>query len=104
MRRAVGFDGTGRELWNYPLPAGVQPVPQMQNEVVVGGRVFDEGPGAWVFAGADGSIHLVAPDGKPIDQFATGEAIHGIALGTLDGHATLFISNAKSVTAFRLQR
>lgn len=101
---AVGFDGTGRELWNYPLPAGVQPVPQMQNEMVGGGRVFDDGPGAWVFAGADGSIHLVAPDGKPIDQFATGEAIHGIALGTLDGHATLFISDAKSVTAFRLQR
>ncbi len=101
---AVGFDGTGRELWNYPLPAGVQPVPQMQNEMVVGGRVFDEGPGAWVLAGADGTVHLVAPDGKPIDQFATGEAIHGIALGTLDGHATLFISDAKSVTAFRLQR
>lgn len=101
---AVGFDGTGRELWNYPLPAGVQPVPQMQNEMVVGGRVFDEGPGVWVFAGADGTVHLVAADGKPIDQFATGEAIHGLALGMLDGRATLFISDAKSVTAFRLQR
>ena len=101
---AVGFDGTGRELWNYPLPAGVQPVPQMQNEMVVGGRVFDEGPGAWVFAGADGTVHLVAADGKPLDQFATGEAIHGLALGTLDDRATLFISDAKSVTAFRLQR
>ncbi|MBN8625455.1 MAG: redoxin domain-containing protein [Planctomycetes bacterium] len=107
---AVGFDGSGRELWNYSLPQGVQPVPQMQNEMVVGGPLFDDGSpsgkdnGAWLFAGADGTLHVVAADGKPIDQFGWGKPIHGLALTKIDGRATVLVSDAESVTAFRLQR
>lgn len=101
---AVGFDSAGRELWNYPLPPGVQPVPEMQNELVVGGKLFDDGQGVWVFVGADGTVHIVGADGQPIDSFGWGEAIRGIALGALDGRATLFLSDAKSVTALRLER
>ncbi|MGC3966990.1 MAG: redoxin domain-containing protein [Pirellulales bacterium] len=101
---AVGFDGTGRELWSYPLPKGVQPVPQMQNEMLVGGPVFDEGPGAWLIAGADGTLHIVGHDGKPIDSFGWGKAIHGLATARIDGRATILVSDAETVTAFRLQR
>lgn len=100
---AVGFDGGGGELWSYPLPPGVQPVPEMQNEMVVGGKLFDQGPGVWVFAAADGSIHIVGIDGKPLDSFAAGEAIHGLAVGQLAGRPALVYSGPTSVTAVRLE-
>jgi hypothetical protein len=101
---AVGFDGAGQETWNYPLPPGVYPVPEMQNEIITAGPLLPKEPGVWVFAGADGTVHFVNAEGKPIDSFAWGEAIRGLTVGTLDGAATLFIADVKSVTALQFAR
>ena len=101
---AVGFDGAGQETWNYPLPPGVYPVPEMQNEIIAAGPLLPKEPGLWVFAGADGTVHFVNAEGKPIDSFAWGEAIRGLTVGMLDGAATLFIADAKSVTALQFAR
>lgn len=101
---AVGFDGVGKELWSYPLPAGVHSVPTLQNECIAAGKLVPDDPGVWVFAAADGTIHLVDHYGLPVDTFAWGEAIHGLAVGPLDGVPTLFISDAKSVTALQFSR
>jgi peroxiredoxin len=101
---AVGFDAVGRELWNYPLPPGVQQVPEMQNEMVASGKLLADEPGLWIFAGADGTVHLVDREGKPRDVFAWGEPIRGLAVATLDGRATLLIADAKSVTALQFAK
>ncbi|MCE9606911.1 MAG: redoxin domain-containing protein [Planctomycetia bacterium] len=101
---AIGFDAAGAELWNYPLPAGLQPVPEMQNEMIVGGKLLKDGTGLWVVAGADGTLHFLDVAGKPLDSFAWGAAIRGLAIGTLDGAPALFISDEKSVTALRFER
>lgn len=101
---AVGFDVTGAELWNYPLPPGVQPAPELQNEMIASGKLLSGEPGMWIFAGADGTVHLVGGDGRAIDDFAWGEPLHGLAVGTIDGVATLFISDAKSVTALQFTK
>lgn len=101
---AVGFNAVGAELWNYTLPTGLQPVPEMLNEMVVGGKVLKDGTGLWVFAGADGTLHLLDATGKPVDAFGWGAAIRGLAIGMLDDLPTLFVSDEKSVTALRLER
>ena len=101
---AVGFDAAGRELWSYALPPGVQPVPEMQNELIVGGKLLPNEPGCWILAGADGTVHLLAPDGKPVDAFALGEAIRGLGVAEIDGRGMLLLSGAKSVQAVRLSR
>lgn len=101
---AVGFDVSGAELWSYPLPSGVQPAPELQNEMIASGRLLSNEPGMWIFAGADGTVHLVGGDGRAIDVFAWGEPLHGLAVGAIDGVATLFVSDAKSVTALQFTR
>jgi hypothetical protein len=101
---AVGFNASGGELWNYPLPTGLQPVPEMQNEMIIGGKLLKDGTGLWVMAGADGTLHFVDVAGKPIDSFAWGSAIRGLAIGTLDGEPALLVSDEKTVTAMRLER
>ena len=49
-------------------------------------------------------VHFVAADGKPIDVLAWGEPLRGLAVGTLDGRATLFLADAKGVSALRFTR
>jgi len=101
---AIGFNAAGSETWNYPLPPGVQPVPEMQNEIVASGKLLRDEPGLWVFAGADGTVHFVGGDGKPVDAFAWGKPLHGLAVGAIEGVPTLFLSDDKSVTALQFTR
>jgi hypothetical protein len=101
---AVGFDAVGNELWHYPLPAGMHPAPELHNEMIAWGRLIADEPATWIFAAADGSVHLVAADGRPVDSFAWGEPLHGLAVATIDGKATLVISDEKRVTALQFAR
>jgi outer membrane lipoprotein-sorting protein len=98
---AVGFDAAGNELWNYPLPPGMHPVPELYDEMIAWGKLLADEPAMWIFAAADGSVHLVAADGRPIDTFAWGEPLHGLAVATIDGAPALVLSDAKRVTALR---
>jgi len=72
--------------------------------MLVGGRALEDGTGAWVVAGADGSIHVLGADGKLLDSWAWGEAIRGINVATIGGKPALVVSDAKGVTALRLSR
>ena len=103
-----------RRLGDYVLvtSAGSGLEPQLSRRIAQGTRDFIAAGGdgtvnrllELLIAGADGSVHIVGLDGKPIDSFATGEAIRGLALATLDGRPALLVSDAKSVTALRLER
>jgi hypothetical protein len=73
---AVGFDLSGRELWNYELPSGLH---QWPIDPVVVGQVPGHGGRVWMIAGADGGIHVLAADGKRIDVFQTGTRLAGLA-------------------------
>lgn len=101
---AVGFDAVGKELWHYQLPPGVHTVPTLQNECIAVGKLVADESAVWIFAAADGTIHLVDHYGLPVDVIGWGEAIHGLAVGPLDGVPTLFVSDAKSVTALQFTR
>ena len=70
---AVGLSLDGKQLWNYALPAGV---PRRPIEMITTGDVLTDVPRAWLFAGADGSIHIVGEDGKPIDKWNQGASLN----------------------------
>jgi len=101
---AVGFSASGSEIWSYPLPPGMQPAATMNNEMVVGGKLLKDGTGLWVFAGADGSLHFVDHEGKPVDSFGWGSIIRGLAIGKLGDQPALLVSDENGVTALRFEK
>jgi thiol-disulfide isomerase/thioredoxin len=98
---AVGLSLDGKELWNYPLPLGVQPQPI---EPVIPGRITRERPGQWILPGPDGSIHFIAADGKPLDQFNSGVVLQGLATVEIDGQPALVIASANGLEAWKVEQ
>ena len=72
---AVGFNLDGKELWNCALPSGVHGRPI---ELVTTADFTGEQARQWLIAGADGSVHILSADGKPLEKFNTGSALAGI--------------------------
>jgi hypothetical protein len=96
---AVGLNTNGEVQWKYPLPPGTQ---QAVESVVVG-RVLPGSASQWLLPGSDGSIHIVAADGKPIDHFNYGTQVSGVATVEIDGKPVLLISSANGIEALRVE-
>lgn len=96
---AIGVSTTGQELWTYPLPQGLH---QRAVEQVVFAELPPPLGNVWIFPGPDGSVHLLAVDGKPIDQFHYGEALCGLATLVLDGKPVLVVATPQGVEAWEL--
>lgn len=95
---AIGISPAGDELWQYDLPPGLPANGAL--EYVTAGHLLDGQAGQWVIAGADGSIHLLAANGKPIDRFNYGSAISGIAVARFDEQPALVVASEKGIEAF----
>jgi thiol-disulfide isomerase/thioredoxin len=96
---AQGLDASGRAIWKYDLPAGLQqPV-----ESVVVGRLLPGAARQWILPGSDGSIHVLAADGTLLDRFNYGEQVTGVATVDIGGKAVLLISSANGVEALRVE-
>jgi outer membrane lipoprotein-sorting protein/thiol-disulfide isomerase/thioredoxin/outer membrane protein assembly factor BamB len=93
----LGLDPSGKELWSYELPSGLHEQPI---EHVASGHLFGDA-GCWFVCGADGSIHILAADGKLIDRFHYGSQLAGIAAGRIDGQPVLVIASTSGVSAYR---
>ena len=98
---AVGLDAGGREIWNYPLPPGTHRKPI---EAIAAGPIAGDETNAWLLAGPDGSVHLVSAAGEPIDQFALGSELTGLAAAKLNGQPTVLIGTPQGVRALRVSR
>lgn len=96
----VGFDLTGRELWSHSLPIGLQHFPAL--EMVTNGILLADGTRQWIAVGPDGSIVVIAADGKLVDQWQYGDAISGIGVAQADG-PVLIVATAKGVEAWRVK-
>ena len=99
VEAAVGLSPSGEVLWTYDLPIGTQTNAAL--EMVAAGRVLG-GAGNWVLAAADGSVHILSADGKPLDQFNVGAAISGLTVAPIDGGA-LVVATDKGIDAWRLE-
>lgn len=83
------------ELWSYGLPDGLL----TQVEAVTSGRLIDTPGGQWLFAGADGSLHLISQDAKFNDYWRLGKPISGMAIAQLGDRPAILISSGNEVTA-----
>ncbi len=97
---AIGFSLKGDVSWTYPLPMGVQPKPI---ELIIPGRVTRDGPGQWILPGPDGSVHILAIDGKLLDKFNSGVTLQGLATVEIDGQPVLVIASDDGVEAWKVE-
>jgi hypothetical protein len=96
----MGIDQDGRPLWRHPLAGGVH---YEAIEPVAAGNVFPGGPSQWLIAAADGTISIVAADGRLVDRFAYGAELSGLATAQWDGKAVLLVATPKTVEAWRIE-
>jgi peroxiredoxin len=96
---ALGLNESGSVQWRYILPRGTQQVV----EPIVVGRVLPGTALQWMLPGSDGSVHILAADGKFIDRFNYGTQINGLATVEIDGKPVLLISSAGGVEALRVE-
>lgn len=96
---AMGLDLRGKELWTYDLPPGH---PSLPIEQIVPGQVTSAPPGQWILPSADGSIHILAADGKLIDRFNYGSALSGLATAQINGKPVLIVGTPQGVEALEV--
>jgi hypothetical protein len=82
------------------LPAGIPPRPI---EPIIPSKLTRDGPGQWILPGADGSIHVLAADGKPWDKFNSGLTLQGLATVEIGGQPALVIASEKGLEAWRAE-
>jgi hypothetical protein len=87
-------------MWDVPLPAGVH---RNQIQPITSGKLLGGKTGQWVFAGADGSIGIVADDGSFFDSFAVGKELTGIAIAQLNEDRVILTATAGGVTAWSVR-
>ena len=72
-------------------------------EPIIAGRLAPNGPGQWILPQPDGSIQILAADGKPIDRFNSGVVLQGMATAVLDGKPILLIASPGGLEAFAVE-
>jgi len=97
---AIGLSLNGEELWNCSLPEGVHPQPI---ERIIPGRLTAAAPAQWLLPGPDGSIHIIAADGKLIDRFNYGVPLQGLATAEVDGRPVLIVASPQGLEAWRVE-
>ncbi len=97
---AIGFNLKGDELWSYTLPEGLQPQPV---EPIIAGKVLPKGDGQWLLPGPDGSIHIVAADGKLLDKWNYGAQICGLATVEIGGKPAIIVVAPDGMEALRVE-
>ena len=97
---AVGLTVGGEELWSYPMPKGVH---SQQIESVTSGRLLPQGPGQWILASADGTIHILSAGGKLVDSFAYGKELTGLAAATWQDKRVLLVDTTEGLDAWQVE-
>jgi peroxiredoxin len=94
----AGFSLTEGQKWAHPLPGQKGTLV----EPVVAGRLVGE-EAHWIVPAGDASIHFVAADGKLLDRFNYGSAIHGLAAAQIGGKNVLIVAGEKKVEAWSVE-
>jgi len=100
VETAIGVSHDYDESWNYPLPFGAH---QNPIEPITSGRLLSGAESQWLLAGADGSIHILSADGRPVDRFNYGAELTGLAVAQIDGSPVLLISTRSGVDVWSVE-
>jgi thiol-disulfide isomerase/thioredoxin len=95
----VGLGPAGEDLWHYPMSQTIYTTPIEPLTTIA----LAEKTRQWLIAGPDGSINIVAFDGKPIDSFHYGRALTGLAGARHADQSILLVSTAGHVEAWRIE-
>ena len=96
---AVGFNISGEELWQVPLPRGMH---RQQMESVTSGKLLPQEQGQWIIASPDGTIQIISADGKLVDRFAYGTELSGLATATWAGKRVLLVDTIEGLEACQI--
>ena len=99
-RVAVCLGPKGEEKRTYTLPKGLSPG---AIEQIIPGSLSADGPGCWLLPAADGSIHVLDPEGRLVDQFNYGGLLTGLATLVVDGRPVLVVATAQGLEAWQVQ-
>jgi thiol-disulfide isomerase/thioredoxin len=99
-RVAISLGPKGDVKQTYALPAGRLPG---GIEQIVPGRLTATGAGCWLLPAADGSIHVLGPDGQLVDRFNYGDFLTGLETLVLDGRPLLVVATGQGLEAWRVQ-
>jgi hypothetical protein len=97
---AVAFNLSGEELWNYPLPQGVQEHPTL--EMVTSGKLGKATQRHWLLAGSDGSLHILSGDGELIDKFNYGASLSGLTVAEQVGAPVIVVATSQGVEGWKV--
>ena len=87
------------EVWSYELPRGVM----TQVESAASGRLIEGPGGQWLFAAADGSLHVVSQDAKFNDYWTLGKLISGMAIAHINDRPAILLASEKEVAAWYVE-
>jgi hypothetical protein len=96
---AVGLGPGGEDLWHYPLSQTIYTTPVEQLATIPLGKDGRQ----WLIAGPDGSINILAFDGKPTESFHYGAALTGLAAAEAGNETLLLVSTAGHVEAWQVE-
>ncbi|MHB0957347.1 MAG: DUF2092 domain-containing protein [Pirellulaceae bacterium] len=98
-RLAMGLNFERTIPWQYGLPAGSfsHPIRFVTSASLLGSPDYQ-----WLIAGPDGSLHIIAQDGKFTDHFQTGRVLTGVAGGRRAGEGILVVSSGTDVQAWQV--
>jgi len=94
------IDRSGNQDWQYPFPGAAHKVPL---EYLIAADVTDRANKDWVFASADGTLHILSAVGKPLDRYSHGKAITGFNAAQIAGRKVLAVADSDSITIYEVE-
>lgn len=96
----ICLEREGTHRWRYGIPYGTFQHPV---ELIASGDLCDGPEKEWIIISADGTIHILGYDGKPIDTFAPGELVSGLGTVRWNEKRVLLVASPNELTAWEIE-
>ncbi len=94
------IDRSGSQLWEYPLEQAQHRVPI---ESMLATDLLGDATKEWVFASADGVLHILDSYGKALAKYAHGKRLTGYAGTACGNKKLLLVSDPGTITAYEVE-
>ena len=91
------IDRSGNQEWRYLFPTAVHKGPL---EYMIAADMTGDAAKEWIFASADGMLHILNELGKPLDRYSHGKPITGFGVAPIAGKNVLAVADSESITIY----